>query len=115
MTPDHLRPGSFKEWRAVLAREQAKLSLAGKARLAITLIRAALRIGGVSKKQWEARMKICKTCPIFDPSLFRCRPYDGAPYGCGCFVKWLALIKRPYKKPGCWARNHLPGSGLGWD
>lgn len=109
-----LRPGTFKEWRAVLRREQQNLSLWGKVALAWTLLRAALKVGSVSDEQWQERMLVCSKCPVYDPSLRRCRPYDGSQHGCGCFCPWLALVFKPYPKPGCWAKNHLPGSGLGW-
>lgn len=112
---DRLRPGTFKEWRAVLRREQQSLSLRGKLRLVVTLIRAALKVGGVSKEQWRRRMDTCAQCPIYDASLRRCRPYDGSPLGCGCYGPYLALVKQPYAKPGCWAKNALPESGLGWE
>ncbi len=109
-----LHPGTFKEFRAVLAREQSKLTLWGKLALAVTLIRAALRIGGVRRQQWYDRMKTCLDCPIYDKSLRRCRPFDGSSHGCGCYVPFLALVKKPYKA-GCWAKEHQPDSGLGWE
>lgn len=99
----------------MLKRENATLSLWGKLALVVTLIRAGLKIGGVSRQQWVHRMTVCHKCPIYDPWHRRCRPYDGAPQGCGCYVAFLALVKRPYARPGCWAKNHLPDSGLGWD
>lgn len=108
--PDHLRPGTFREWQAVLRREQASLSLGGKLALAVTLIRAGLKLGGVSKEEWRRRMTICQTCPIFDPSLFRCRPFDGAPQGCGCYMKFKA-----WTRGACWVKQNFPDSGLGWD
>ena len=113
MNPDPLRPGTFREFRAVLRREAQSLTLRDRARLWWTLLRAAMRVGGVSKEQWRKRMKTCRKCPIFDPGLRRCRPYDNATFGCGCFTPWQAKAKAPYPK-GCWGAQHLPGQGIGW-
>ena len=113
--PDLYRPGTFREWRAVLRREMRSESVAGLLRLGLTLLRAALRIGGVSKEEWRRRMSVCEKCPIFDPALFRCRPYDGAPWGCGCYVPFMALVNQPYALPGCWGDVQVPGQKIGWE
>jgi hypothetical protein len=112
---DPLRRGTLREWRAVVRREAVTLSWRDKARLAWTLIKAALEIGGVSDCERRLRMKSCLRCPVYDPVLRRCGPYDGAPTGCKCFVPYLSLIRQPYSKPGCWAKQQDgPISNHGW-
>lgn len=109
MNQDPLRPGTFKEWREVLRREQASLSPGGKLRLAWTLLKAVFGLGA-SIEVWNSRMLTCPTCPIFDASLQRCRPFDNSPLGCGCYVKFLGKLKKNH----CWARKHFPQTSLGW-
>lgn len=116
MTTDPLRPGTLKEWRAVIQREKATLSIREKLALVFTLIRVAVKLGGVSKAQWNTRMNTCLNCPIYDPVLRRCRPYDASQLGCGCYAPFLALLRQPYSNPGCWARQHpCPATqAMGW-
>jgi hypothetical protein len=104
---------AFKQWLAILRREGRVETTWGKCKLAWHILAAFLRIGGVTREQWLQRMETCQKCPLFDPSLWRCRPYDSAPMGCGCGVKYLALVKKPYKR-GCWGTTFLPGQGIGW-
>lgn len=70
--------------------------------------------GFVKKAQRTERKNKCTACPIYDPELQRCRPHNGSPLGCGCFVPALVWIRKPYST-GCWARQYLAGSGYGWE
>jgi hypothetical protein len=58
---------------------------------------------------WRKKMKVCLKCPIYDPELRRCRPYDGSGLGCGCYVPYMALFQGE-----CWADEEIPEEGLGW-
>lgn len=114
--PPHLRPGTLREWLRVLKREGRRATLRGKLRLAWTILKAALRVGGVSKVERDRRLTVCSQCIIYDPTLRRCKPYDGAVWGCGCYSAWLVLQDVPYPpKRGCWAKQAMPDSGLGWE
>lgn len=103
---------AFKQWLAVLSREGKKETLWGKVKLLWHIGVSFLKIGGVSKARWLKRMEVCHACAVFDPSLWRCRAYDGSPAGCGCFVKYAALIRNPYGG-GCWGHTVCNGS-IGW-
>lgn len=79
------------------------------------LILTALQISTMPVKKKgvrEARMRLkrrlraCQGCPVYDKSLKRCRPFTGAPWGCGCYVPYIALGDKP-----CWARGRLPDAG----
>lgn len=110
--------GAFKGWVAVLGREVGLGGWRGSLVIARGVIRAGVSLvvhGAVSCEEWDRRVNgVCVGCPIYDAGLRRCRPYDGSGLGCGCWVPGLALVKKPYPK-GCWAKQFLPGSGLGWD
>lgn len=116
-----LRFKRLGEWWAVLGRESRNRSLAGLGRAGWRLIFVGLKVfvfrfGRVSGREWRQRIRVCeRKCPIYDPSLKRCRPYDGHWAGCGCYVPWLALVKEPYQgvSGGCWADINLPGNGKG--
>jgi hypothetical protein len=114
--PPHLRPGTIKEWLTVIRREGHQVSFKGKLALAWTLVNAAFRVGGVNQSERDARLTYCATqCPIYDPTLRRCGPWDGSPTGCHCYLPFAVWIKQKYDKPGCWVRYHNPESGLGWE
>lgn len=114
--PPHLRPGTIKEWLTVISREQQQVSWKGKFWLAVTLLRGALRLGGVSRQQRDDRLTYCATkCPIYDPVLRRCGPWDNSSTGCHCYLPYAVLQKQKYDKPGCWARIFIPESGIGWE
>lgn len=103
------KPQRFREWREVLNEEKKRASLV---RLMATMAWTALK--GLphlreNRRQWRSKMRMCRRCPIYDRGLHRCRPYTGSPLGCGCSVFFLALFKRH-----CWAKENLPGEGLGW-
>lgn len=101
---------AFKQWLAVLKREGRKETFVGKLRLARHILASAFRIGGVTRQQWLKRMEMCQKCPLHDPSLWRCRPFDNSDLGCGCFTKYISLIKND----GCWGYRNLKGQGIGW-
>lgn len=69
-------------------------------------IRAILMPVGMAR--YRQRLEVCSRCIVYDPALKRCRPYDGAPVGCGCYVPYKAMGKGP-----CWLRARNPE--LGWD
>lgn len=98
----------LREWRAVLREEFREGSV-------LKMIRA-ICTGRVSLRTWRQRMRICARCPIYDRELRRCRgPVfvpDTPPPGCGCYVVFTALTKRPYPA-GCWGRSAL-GPSFGW-
>ena len=75
----------------------------------ISLLRSVAR-GVASKMVWIRRMRDCRPCPIYDRSLRRCRPNDGSPLGCGC---WMPL-KAMFADSECWAWRY-PWLGVrGW-
>lgn len=105
------------DWKSTMDREGRSLSLLGIASLWFKVLLSATRTGGVTRKEWRRRMRICRACPLFDPSLRRCRPFDGSKLGCGCFVPFMALTKTPYRsetRSGCWGRVFLNQHDVGW-
>lgn len=114
---DMRRFDRIKEWVVVMRREGRKVSLWGKVRIGFGIVVAGLVRRSVGRGEWRRRMKICLRCPIYDGQIKRCRPMDGSPLGCGCYVPALLSLKYPYgrEKPGCWGRRHLPGTGIGWE
>lgn len=112
---------NLRLWVAVLEREGRERSLWAKGRLMAGILWQGLKISagrGVTRAQWERRMAVCPTCPIFDASLHRCRPFDGYKGGCGCFVKFIGLVRVPYRGAagaGCWGKAFLSGAGIGWE
>lgn len=59
----------------------------------------------VDKLEWRRRMKVCFKCPIYDARYRRCRLGD---MGCGCYVPFMALVKKE-----CWMREKY-GKAFGW-
>ncbi len=112
---------NLRAWGVILAREGRRRSLWAKGRMLAGILWHGVKISsghGVTRTQWECRMKICKSCPIFDASLRRCRPYDGSELGCGCAVWLIALARVPYRgseADGCWGRAYLTSAGIGWE
>lgn len=108
-----LSPRHIRGWIAVIRREASPLASAGKWALARKLVSAGWKLfrhGAVARERWESRMGICQGCLLFDKALNRCRPFDGAPWGCGCYCPYLALEKKPYPD-GCW----IGAKAGGWD
>jgi hypothetical protein len=98
----------LREWRAVLKEELREGS-------ALKMLRA-ICTGRVSPRVWRRRMRTCLKCPIYDRELRRCRGpvfVAGTPApGCGCYVVYTALTKRPYPA-GCWGRQWV-AHDFGW-
>jgi len=94
------------QWRATLLRERKTASLFA--------MLAALASGPVSAVAWRRRMKTCSKCLIYDRERKVCRsPLPAYKHlGCGCYVPFLALTRRPYAK-GCWGRT-VVGGPFGW-
>lgn len=109
------------QWGVVFAREMKQSGWGGRLRVAWKVLKGGcgllwqVALGRtVGRAEWRRRMRVCWGCPIYDRELKRCRPMDGHEFGCGCFVPVLALVRRPYPA-GCWAREFLPGRGIGWE
>ena len=49
----------------------------------------------LDKRSWYRRQRACYSCPVFDKSLKRCRPYTGAPIGCGCYTPYRLMSPDP--------------------
>lgn len=103
---------SARQWQAVLARHQRKMSLVDRLAFAGTLLRAAVGLWPVPKVERQRRDSICQRCPIFNLDFKMCRPFFGSDLGCGCYQPVIL-----FQKDGrCWADLNLPASeGLGWE
>lgn len=85
--------GLWRGWLLVVRRERGSIDWAAMVRLLLT----ARRVGG---RDFRLRYRACCRCVVFDRSLRRCRPWDKARVGCGCFM--------PFKihfGGGCWLRE----------
>lgn len=55
--------------------------------------------GSVSRKVspsiWYRRQRSCYSCPVYDKTLKRCRPYTGSPLGCGCYTPYRLMSPDP--------------------
>ena len=49
----------------------------------------------LDSRSWKQRQRQCYRCPVFDPSLKRCRPYTGSPLGCGCYTPYRLMSPDP--------------------
>ncbi len=69
--------------------------------------------GGVDRREFRRRGRVCVRCPVYDRELRRCAgPWvGGRATGCGCYLPWM-LKTRPYPK-GCWGRQYV-GDDFGW-
>ena len=101
----------ISEWVAVVREEGREV---GYFSVVVSVLRGACGVGGVSRREWERRMRVCRGCPLYDGGMRRCRPWTGSKLGCGCYVPYLALSRRPYRG-GCWGKTYLPGEGIGWE
>lgn len=98
------------QWLDLLEEEGRYASFWAKIGIIFKIIWAGLRIGGVSRKQWRSRMRVCGKCVIYDKSLKRCAPWTGSQLGCHCYM--------PFKIAAggkCWLRENVPGNPGGWE
>jgi Fe-S-cluster containining protein len=92
-----LKLARYREWWRVIAKERPKASK--KSQISAIIGTANLIILHFWKHdvQWRrtrfSRLRRCYRCPIFDRQLKRCRPYDGSPLGCGCYMPIAAGVK----------------------
>ena len=100
----------ISEWVEVVREEGREV---GFFSVGWSVLRGALVVGGVSRLEWRRRMGVCLRCPLYDRGMRRCRPWTGSKLGCGCYVPYLGLVRRPYRG-GCWGKTYLPGEGIGW-
>ena len=100
----------ISEWVAVVREEGMEV---GYFSVVVSVLRGACGVGGVSRRVWVRRMRVCRGCPLYDGGMRRCRPWTGSKLGCGCYVPFLGLARRPYRG-GCWGKTYLPGEGIGW-
>lgn len=102
----------FAEWRDVLNEERKRASLLRLlVEMALVFIKALPHLKE-NRRLWRSKMRKCQTCPVYDRSLHRCRPYTGSPAGCGCSVWLMALWKKH-----CWITENLDEQdrrGHGW-
>lgn len=131
-----LRPKRIRGWLQVVQRESGlRIGLREKVRLVCGLLMGGIKVlagpwlrrrrgdGGLSPGErmgrWRARLRVCQKCPVYDPSLRRCRPYDGSSLGCGCYVPFMAAVDKPYvdredpRVIGCWGYVEFQGE-IGW-
>ena len=108
------KPARFRQWLAVVQEEGRQITPSERLALALTLFKAALRLGGVPRSRWRYRLRTCWRCPIYDRSMKRCRPQTAHPLGCGCYTPFLSLVPKPYPLPGCWATQDPRLKHLGW-
>lgn len=74
---------------------------------------AVLGEGVVDRATWRARLRVCGRCPVYARDWKQCLLVDGEERsGCGCYVPFVALVKRPYPL-GCWWREYVDDEG-GW-
>ncbi len=59
-------------------------------------------------REWKRRYAVCLTCPLYNKKTRQCRPYDGSPLGCGCYVPFANIVKED-----CWGREEY-GRPFGW-
>ena len=100
----------ISEWLEVVREEGRAV---GYFSVVVAVLRGACGVGGVSRRVWVRRMRVCRRCPLYDVGMRRCRPWTGSRLGCGCYVPFLGLARRPYRG-GCWGKTYLPGEGIGW-
>lgn len=103
------KPKRFAQWRETVRAEGRRLTWWGKLVLAWHMVRSALGLGRVKRKEWRRRMRVCAKCPVYDRVNKRCRPYPGSEAGCGCSVFLIALTEKH-----CWATENAPEEKWGW-
>jgi hypothetical protein len=85
-----LRPTRLVEWLAVVEEELKEIGF----HEIWDMIRGAI-FRKVDKRVWRQRQAACYRCPVFDKTLKRCRPYTGAPVGCGCYTPYRLMSPDP--------------------
>jgi hypothetical protein len=101
-----LKLAKWAQWEEVLAIESSVAPTKWQ------MFRLALKMPFVRRRLARERYRTCWKCPVFDRSLRRCRPYSGAPQGCGC---WMPLkVRAFFDRRGCWARQNAPAANIGW-
>ena len=93
-----LKPSRLIEWLAVVEEELTEIGF----REVWHMVRGAL-FPKVSKRDWFRRQAACYRCPVFDKTLKRCRPFTGAPVGCGCYTPYRLMSPEP-----CLRESGLP-------
>ena len=73
------------------------------------LVTKSVTVFGKTDHMWRRKMRICRHCIVYDKTMRRCRPYTGADIGCGCYVPFMAKVKKH-----CWATENVPDEGIGW-
>jgi hypothetical protein len=103
--PFGLKWKRLREWADVVHEEGRKIGWRGWVKMAKAAW-GVVRVP-VSRTKWHQRLRICARCPVYDDAMKRCGPWTGAPYGCHCYVPYLAM-----EDAGpCWARQRDPDSG----
>jgi len=99
----------MKEFLKVISLEKPnKLQLIKMLWRGLWVLPFFLIVNKLEAREYLRRYSVCLKCPIFDPELRRCRPFNGSSKGCGCYVPFSNII---YDK--CWGRNFY-GAPFGW-
>ncbi len=69
----------------------------------------AIGLFGRTDRVWRQKIRVCRKCLLFDRTLKRCRPFSGSPLGCGCYVPYMAKVKKH-----CWGKENLSEEDIGW-
>lgn len=85
-----LKPSRLVEWLAVVEEELKEIGF----REVWHMIRGSIS-RKLDKRSWYRRQRACYSCPVFDKTLKRCRPYTGAPVGCGCYTPYRLMSPVP--------------------
>jgi hypothetical protein len=104
------KPQRFAEWRAAIIAEGRQLTWRGRIELVWHMATASLGLGGVARKEWRRRMRVCAKCPVYNRETKQCRPSKESVIGCGCFMPLKSLSS----KSTCWARDTVPHMNFGW-
>jgi hypothetical protein len=110
----------FAEWKQVLDLERKSSPLWKLLLEMFWVTLKGLPHWRENRRRWRKRMRTCLRCPIHNPTLHQCRPavppgIDPKRFehiGCSCFTPFLTRLQG---KGGCWAKQNLEGSNLGWE
>jgi hypothetical protein len=106
MTPFALSPKRLHQWAVVAYFEGLHQTWRHRAKMWGSMLWAALS-RPASRATWRQRIRICHKCPVYDRVLRRCRPSNGSPLGCGCYVPFIAIVKKR-----CWGDENT--ENVGW-